>query len=75
MGHDPDAETTPPWGPTVAAGVPAILVMILPALATVWFGRRAGELGEPRGQRAAVAGLALAGALVVLNVAAAVFSR
>jgi hypothetical protein len=75
MGHDPDSETTPPWGPTLAAGVPAMMVMILPALAAAWFGRRAQELGQPNGRAATVTGLALAGALVMLNVAAAVFSR
>ena len=75
MGHDPDSQTTPPWGPTLVAGVPAMLVMILPGLSAAWFGRRADELGQPRGRTAAVVGLALAGALVVLNVVAAVFSR
>ena len=75
MGHDPDTETTPPWGPTLVAGVPALMVLILPGLAAAWFGRRADELGEPHGRTAAVVGLALAGAFVVLNVAAALFSR
>ena len=75
MGHDPDIETSPPWGPTLAAGVPAIVVLILPGLAAAWFGRRAKELGEPSGRTAAVTGLALAAALVLLNIAAAIFSR
>jgi hypothetical protein len=75
MGHDPDTETTPPWGPTLVAGVPALMVLILPGLAAAWFGRRADELGERRGRTAAAVGLALAGAFAVLNIAAAVFSR
>lgn len=75
MGHDPDSETTPSWGLTLAAGVPAVLVLILPGLAAAWFGRRANDLGHPSGRTAAVAGLAIAGAFVVLNVAAAAFSR
>lgn len=75
MGHDPDTETTPSWGLMLAAGVPAMIVLILPGLAAAWFGRSAHELGHPGGRTAAVAGLATAGAFVVLNVAAAVFGR
>jgi hypothetical protein len=55
--------------------VPAIVVLILPGLAAAWFGRQANELGQPRGRTAAVTGLALAAAFVLLNIAAAIFSR
>ncbi len=67
--------STAPWGPTLAAGVRAIAVLILPGLAAAWFGRQAHEFGQPRGRTAAAAGLAIAVALVLLNIAAAIFSR
>lgn len=69
-GHDPDSETDPSWGQIAAAGIPALVVMILPCVLVVWFGKRALGEGHDGGREATTAGVVVGAALVLLNVVA-----
>jgi hypothetical protein len=56
QGIDPDAQLDVPIGQALLAGVPATLVLILPALAAFVFGRAVMRAGDMRGQVPAVIG-------------------
>jgi hypothetical protein len=60
------------WWVMVVAGVPALVVFVLPAVLAVHYGRRAMRLGEPRGRYPVVAAVLLAGGFVLLNLVSAV---
>jgi len=70
MGHDVDSETNPTWEQAIVAGIPAVIVMVIPALMAIWFGRRAIRAGHPRGHEPSIAGLVVGAALVAMNVLA-----
>ena len=70
MGHDVDSETNPTWEQAIVAGIPAVIVMVIPALMAVWFGRRAIAAGHPKGHEASIAGLVVGAAMVAMNVLA-----
>jgi hypothetical protein len=67
MGHDPDSETDPSFWQMAVAGIPSVLVLILPCVLVVWFGRRALAAGLEGGRDATKAGLVVGAALVVMN--------
>ena len=52
----------------LAAGVPALLVFVLPAVLAVVFGRRAEREGNPRGRVPMWIGVGIGAAFVLLNV-------
>jgi len=66
-GHDPDSETDPSFWQTAVAGIPSVVVMILPCVLVVRFGRRALASGLEEGRDATKAGLAVGAALIALN--------
>lgn len=63
---------TPPVGVMLLAAVPALVVLVSPAVGAVWFGMRARRLGEPRGITPVVVALVVAGGALVSNVLQAV---
>jgi hypothetical protein len=67
MGHDPDSETDPSFWQMTVAGIPSVVVMILPCALVVWFGRRALAAGLEGGREATKAGLAVGAVLVAMN--------
>lgn len=67
MGHDPDSESDPSFWQIVVAGFPSLVVMVLPCVLVVWFGRRALGAGLEGGREAAKAGLVVGAALVAMN--------
>lgn len=67
MGHDPDSETDPSFRQMAVAGIPSVVVMVLPCVLVVWFGRRALAAGLEGGRDATKAGLVVGAALVGLN--------
>ena len=67
IGHDPDSETDPTIWQIALAGIPSLVVLILPCVLVVWFGRRALTTGLVGGRDAIKAGLVVGAALVVAN--------
>jgi Na+/melibiose symporter-like transporter len=67
MGHDPDSETDPSFWQMAVVGIPSVVVLILPCVLVVWFGRRALAAGLEAGRDATKAGLVVGAALVVMN--------
>lgn len=45
-GYEVHAEASPPWWVVLAAGIPALLVFCVPAVVTVYVGRRALKAGD-----------------------------
>ncbi len=72
LGHPPGGDEAASWWVMVVAGVPALLVFVLPAVAAVHFARRADRLGDRRGRLPAAVAVAVAAAFVLLNLASAV---
>jgi MFS family permease len=67
IGHDPDSETDPSLWQMAVAGIPSVVVMILPCVLVVWFGRRALAAGLEGGREATKAGFVVGAALVAMN--------
>ena len=67
MGHDPDSETDPSFWQMAVAGIPSVIVLILPCVLVVWFGRRALGRGVEGGREATKAGLAVGATLVLMK--------
>ena len=67
IGHDPDSGTDPTVWQVAVAGAPSLVVMVLPCVLVVWFGRRALRAGLEGGREATKAGLVVGAALVVMN--------
>lgn len=67
LGFDLADGSHPPVWAMLTAGVPAILVFVLPAALAVHFGRRATALGDEGGRVAMIVALALAGGFVLIN--------
>jgi MFS family permease len=67
LGHDPDSETDPSFWQMAVAGIPSVVVLILPCVLVVWFGRRALAAGLEGGRDATKAGLIVGAALVAMN--------
>lgn len=72
LGHPPGGDQPAELWVMVAAGVPALVVFALPAVATVLYGRRALRLGEPRGRYPAVLAIVVASGFVLLNLVSGV---
>lgn len=72
LGHPAGGSETAEWWVMVLAGVPAMVVFVLPAVAAAHYGHRAMRLGEPRGRRPVVVALVVAGGFVVLNLVSAI---
>jgi uncharacterized membrane protein YhaH (DUF805 family) len=72
LGHPPGGADQAPWWVMVVAGVPALVVFVVPAVLAWHFGRRAMDLGDPHGRYPLVVGLVVAGGFVLLNLVSAV---
>ena len=68
MGYPAGGEGTAPWYVGVVAGVPAIVVFVLPGVLSTWFGRRAARGGDPSGMVPAFVALAIGLSFVAVNV-------
>jgi MFS family permease len=67
IGHDPDSESDPSIWQMAVAGIPSVVVLVLPCVLVVWFGRRALAAGHEGGRDASTAGLVVGAALVMMN--------
>ena len=67
LGHPPGGTSAVSWWVMLAAGVPALVVFVLPAALAVHFGRQAVRLGDPHGRTPALVAVVIAGVFVVLN--------
>lgn len=65
LGYDGGEEV--PWYVPVVAGVPAVLLFVVPGLLALRFGRRAMRGGDPRGLAPVVVGTVVAVAFVGTN--------
>ncbi|GAB3025797.1 hypothetical protein GCM10011376_12030 [Nocardioides flavus (ex Wang et al. 2016)] len=72
LGHPPGGSQPAELWVMLVASVPALVVFVLPAVAAVHFGRRAMQLGDPRGRYPAVVAIVVAGGFVLLNVVSGV---
>ncbi|MDT0183545.1 hypothetical protein Q9S36_25480 [Microbacterium sp. ARD31] len=72
LGHPPGGDEAASWWVMVVAGVPALLVFVLPAVVAVHFARRADRAGDRRGRLPATIAVAVAAGFVLLNLASAV---
>ncbi len=75
LGHDTGSGELAPLWVVLVAGVPAILVALVPAGFAVGYGLRARRAGDPRGVAPAIVGCALAAGFVALNVLSYVIGR
>jgi len=75
LGHDTGSGELAPLWVVLAAGIPAVLVAIVPAGMALGYGLRARRAGDQRGVVPALVGGALAGAFVGLNVISYVVGR
>lgn len=66
-GYESGGEVLPPIGAALLAGIPAVSVMIAPALSAVWFGFRARRQGLRGGTVPAVIGIVLAAYSLLAN--------
>ena len=67
LGYDSAEGATAPLRVVLVAGLPALVVFALPAVLTVYFGRRAMHLGQREALAPVVIALTVAGGFVVLN--------
>jgi hypothetical protein len=67
QGYEPGAEQFPPLGATLLAALPAVVVMIAPAVAAVVFGFRARRRGAGTGIAPAVIGMVVIAYAIVAN--------
>jgi hypothetical protein len=67
FGYDTGSGELAPVWVVMAAGVPAMLVALVPAGLAVGYGLRARRAGDPRGVVPAIVGCALAAGFVALN--------
>ncbi len=74
MGHPAGDADAAPWAVVVLAGVPALIVFVLPGLLALRYGRRAARAGVRSALVPAVIGTLLGLAFVALNVLAFVVS-
>ncbi len=70
MGYPSGGSESPPWFVPLLAGVPALVVFVLPGLLSLKFGRRAARAGAESAMLPAVIGLLVALAFVGLNLLA-----
>jgi len=67
LGYPPGGADQAPWWVMVVATLPALVVFAVPAVLVWHFGRRAMDLGDPRGRYPIVVALVVAGGFVLLN--------
>lgn len=70
MGYQSGGEEPIPVGPTLVAGVPALLILVVPGMAAVYFGRRAAHGGRAAAMVPAWIGGVAAVAVVTQNLLA-----
>jgi len=75
QGYESSVDRVVPVTVALLAGVPAVLVMVAPGVAAIFFGMRAIRNGLPSGRVPAMLGAALTIGLIVLNVVGFAFSR
>jgi hypothetical protein len=67
LGYPSGGEEQAPWWAALIAVTPALITFVLPAVAAVYFGRRAMRLGDARGRLPMVVALVVAAGFVLLN--------
>lgn len=67
LGYPVGGEETAPWWAILIATTPALVAFVLPAVAAVYFGRRAMRLGDDRGRLPMVVAVVVAAGFVFLN--------
>lgn len=67
LGYPTGGQEQAPWWAALVAVVPALVVFALPAVFAVHFGRRAVDLGDPRGRVPMVVAVVAASGFVLLN--------
>lgn len=70
MGYPSGGSESPPWFVPMLAGVPALLVFVLPGLLSLKFGRRAARAGAESAMLPAIVGMLVALGFVGLNLLA-----
>jgi hypothetical protein len=75
LGHDTGSGELAPLWVVLMAGVPAMLVALVPVGFAIFFGLRARRDGDGRGAVPAIVGCALAAGFVALNVMSYVLGR
>ncbi|MGN6577916.1 MAG: hypothetical protein ACTHKG_19760 [Nocardioides sp.] len=75
LGHDTGSGEIAPLWVVLAAGVPAILVALVPAGFAVGYGLRARRAGDQRGVVPVIVACALAGGFVAVNAVSYVIGR
>jgi hypothetical protein len=67
LGYPSGTEEQAPWWAALIAVTPALITFVLPAVAAVYFGRRAIRLGDVRGRFPMIMALVVAAGFVLLN--------
>ena len=67
QGYESGSEQFPPVGVSLLAGIPALVVMIAPAVTAMWFGLKARRQGLARGIVPAVIGGVFIGRAIITN--------
>jgi hypothetical protein len=67
LGYPSGGDAQAPWWAAVIAVIPALLVFVVPAGLSLYFGRRALRLGDDRARAPMIVAVAIAGGFVVLN--------
>lgn len=72
LGHPVGGESPTPWWAALTAGLPALVVFVVPAVLAVHFGRQAVRLGDVRGRAPMFAAVAVSAGFILLNGVSAV---
>ena len=67
LGYPSGGQDQAPWWAALVAVVPALVVFALPAVFAVHFGRRAVDLGDPRGRFPMIVAVVVAVGFALLN--------
>ena len=67
LGYPAGGDVASPWWAALIAGVPAMCVFVLPAVAATYFGRRAMRLGDAKGRVPMVVSFVVAGGFLLIN--------
>ena len=70
MGYPPGGSESPPWFVPLLAGVPALVVFVLPGLLSLKYGRHAAHAGADSAMVPAVLGILVGFGFVALNLLA-----
>ena len=71
LGYPTGGVTQPPWWAVLVAGIPALVVFVLPAVLAVHFGRRGLQQGDGAARAPMIAAVVIAAGFLLLNGASA----